>query len=200
MSNTRTFKDKFKNAQEVTSLNTGVHISLSDAQGNLSRISKENLLRQTLRAQMDADAPIEGRWLRILNVNSLSMGLVFISHVWNTLSPDPICFMYIGNHMQRTDSFQVFPFKTSTHFTKLRVVCPSSGDYYLEIFVKNLSKPNTLTMAVSGNLAVPDSFVAGEIPAGATVKEFNLSQSVFGGGGKSLPFNKLRNIAERRVA
>ena len=79
----------------------------------------------------------------------------------------------------------------------------SSDRFYLDVFVVNFSKSNDIDLTVSGNLTVPDSFMAGESPSESVVQEFDLTRTIFGGG-KSLLHNKLRfrltSWAERRAA
>lgn len=179
---TTTMPDVLKGAQNVTSLDSTDRVLAFDTNGNLKSLTRESMMSQHLRASMDEDAPASGRWLRILEVSSMSNGFVWISNRWSNKPPRPLCFMYLGAHRQNINYARVLVFEPSPYFTKLRMVSPSSDHYYLEVFVVSFSKTNDIDLTVSGNLTVPDSFVAGEIPSESVVQEFDLTQTIFGGG------------------
>ena len=195
MSETRTLKDKLKNAQEVTSLASTDRLMVVGVDGSPKRISKSGL--DTITISCEAN-----KWYRIvtLTANQASVGQLLI-----VSSPsEQECFMLRWS-IPRTGYFSpsqvdVYNPIASASFAvmpKIRVCKPASSGFALhfDVFV---AKAKTLTLRIN---SINADFNVVESPSIAelSVREFNLNTSSWGGG-KTLPFNQLHNQRERRVA
>lgn len=200
MSLTKTLKDKFKNAQAVTSLASTDRVMMIDPNGGLRKISPEELDRNGKHAQGQVEAGSSG-WLRIAKVNYDSNGIIKISKAWGATTPKflLLCYLCHVNGVQKV-SIMAFLGDGGTILSKARIVYKANTDGYLDVYAPIPSRESfyvdllggmntTLSLGSNTNAVVPEGF---------SVKEFSNLASV--GGGKLLPFNQLRNLAERRVA
>ena len=182
MSETRTLKDKLKNAQEVTSLASSDRLMVVGSDGSPKRINESSFRKNYFRGPSNVSGMSSGKWVRIMAIETYSCGIVWISNSYNTQAPRCSCFVFVPSSKSTPALMQVIPLNTSSFFQKLRIVHNSSG-MFMEVFVKTLNEVNDLILAVSGTLTVPDSFSAGEASDDYTLREFDLTSAVVVGGG-----------------
>lgn len=200
MSETKTLQEKFAAATEVTSLGSTDRLAVVDDTGNIKKISNA---RVNGYASYKTPSSIDsvGTWVRIMNLGTC-VGILCITNTFSTNCPSNVVMAINIGYPKSTylNTLLLNNFFPSSRYVKARfVVSNTSGEGYLEFFVKNVAPGDTFHVYWFGSgVALMQGFTKGEVPEGFSVKEFDLTTAMW--GGNSLLFNYLRNLTERRVA
>ena len=206
MSETTPLKDKFKNAQTVTSLEDADRILAVDTNGNLKKITRGRVANP-LVSTGTIKSP---QWVRFaLFDNTSGHALLSFQSDWNInagihLIVDSI----LHSHSLSYNKIAVLSrlvHQASTVLSKLRVVIKKNAICYLDVYYSPSASNSFSVRLIAGGITMLASPIFNaEIPDGYTAREFSLAtvseSAEIVGGGKSLCFNKLRNLAERRGA
>ncbi|MDE6794107.1 MAG: hypothetical protein K2J63_02245 [Muribaculaceae bacterium] len=200
MSKTKEMKDVFKDAQVVTSLGSSDRLMVVDANGNPKRISQNDATRQAVSLR-----PGTSQWIRVAKFTETAAAILELTTQWSNVSGSRVLVAVIlHSHSEFYNKIKILSCllnsgSTVAALTKLRVLIKKSAECYLEVYyAPSAANPVSVELIAPFNMSIVTPVVNPTIPEGYAVKEFDLTAVV--GGGKSLCFNQLRNLAERRVA
>lgn len=165
----------------VASLESSDTILISDSNGNGKRTNQSGALGKSVAYSTGADMGT-GTWVRICEIGGESTGMVFINHRYHNNPSKGLILFYLGCHSTIPGNMMMFALGDTARFPSARVVhAPAS--YYLELKIKNLKEADYLRIATSGYAVNPvKTFTLGSVPEGYSVKEFDLTASLLGGG------------------
>ena len=199
MSETRPLKDKLKNAPEVTSLASTDRLMVVGNDGSPAKISIANAVTKNSKVASTFSGN-KSRWITIaqIGVSEAWGGILTVSSgLW---SGDPALHVFaLGGRYSNGTALRpvIQSLLGPTSNVSFRIVVLDTS---LRLDYKCYSMRAEVNSM--GHIPLMTPIEADAIPADATVWQYDFSTSVFGisGGGKTLPFNRLRNFAERRVA
>lgn len=195
---TKELSQVYKDAQAVTSLESSDSILVVDNNGDQKRISRYSLVSQGSQISQQVSAGESG-WLRIAQVSYNSCGIIKVAINWGSTPPAVIFFAYSvhvnGHYLVKCIS----RLAVTNMFSKIRIVKKASASGYIDVYAPITSGHtfNFSLLASTSTSLTPGTSTDATVPDGYDSVEFT---SANWRGGKSLPFNKLRNLAERRVA
>ena len=176
MSTSRTLKDKLKNAQAVTSLESSDRILAADANGNLKKITRERVANPFVSSG-SISSP---QWVRFASFGGLGSALLFFQSDWNNnpgmhLIVDAILHSHALNYNKIAVLSRLVN-TTSTVLAKLRVVIKRDATCYLDVYYSP-STANTFSVRlIAGGITMLASPIFNaEIPDGYTAREFSLA-------------------------
>ena len=196
MSESKTLADVLKGAPEVTSLASADRILAVDANGNQKKISKGHLRNEGIMTSKLV-AKGDSGWLRIANLSANSSAIVKISVAWGSIMPAMVLFGFFFHPNGGCNIKPNILMSSSSVLDSARFVRKRNSLGYLDIKVPITATENfsvEIIAPVGVTLTVGDATDAA-IPEGFNTEEYSLV-----GGGKTLRFNQLRRVAERRAA
>ena len=183
MSDTRTLKDKFKAAQEVTSLASADRLMVVGSDGSIGKISSVNLEGNVISKGFNS-----GQWVRLFSIPNTSVLFILEQNFFNNPGGSVLvhaCIQKDGLSFCSVNTLsKLLHNSSSDSFTKVRVVRSSTISYvdflysrtqYNDLTLKIVSPNNGVQLMMEGNATIPDGF---------TAKEYNLTAPIFGGGVK----------------
>lgn len=181
MIDTKTLKDKFKAAQEVTSLASADRMLIVDANGEPKKIERWKMLDQNVNVVKTVDAGNSG-WLRIATISYDSAGIVSIVKGWGNTVPSFLILSFLF-HANGVFLGKVLTFMTpgdSNILSKFRFVYKGNNVGYLDVYAPTVAR-ETFNVRLSDcrntTLNLGDATDA-EIPQGFSSKVI----SAVGGG------------------
>ncbi len=191
---TKELDDVLKNAAEVTSLGAVDRLAVIDSDGKPLKVNASVVKGLS----QDNIIVYRGQWLRIAkytNANGV-VGILFLSHVWvsGSASPSILIFQCSGNNGAFPINVKALYSGQDPSFNAIR--CVKDGENrYIEVQFNRAST----TRPIVRLLGILVDLVPFSISTASDSDVIN-TVSIVGGGGKSFAFNKLYNLAERRVA
>ena len=182
MSETRTLKDKLKNAQEVTSLASSDRLMVVGSDGSPKRIGRENLMFQELTV-----APDSVGWIRIGQFLQTASVLLSILSQWSQTAGVRILVDFIlhQNNTGYNKATVLSRMSNSSYIgvlTKCRIAVKSGNPGYLDIYYSQDQRNGVAIHVLDAiNFSPMTPVMNPEIPEGYTVKEFDLCSVAWGG-------------------
>lgn len=192
MAETMNLENVFKGAQEVSSPGADLRLLATDSSGIPKRVSREKLRNQGARIAGDIH---NAKWVRVAKVN-YGKFVSFVIIAWNNYNNSRPTSLILHGYVATTNITGCECVKVSTLanpsvFSKTRMVRTETATF-LDLYYSQ-EKFNTVTVeSLTPGFTLCDSFEEATVPEGASVKEFDLTQS---GGG-----NFLHISSERRRA
>lgn len=186
----------------VTSLSDSDTILAVGADGNGKRIAGSNAGKYRSSLGLGSGA----KWIRVLTFKDSCAGIFSLRNNWNTKNPSVLLLAFShSSALYNAPEFDIVRMIVGDNrvFDKARVVYKpnvgvnSASDVYLEIH-QYASSETTYFLEMRDTYGAVPGIALGNIPDGYLAKEFDLTESLNRGGGKSL--HLLCRMAERRVA
>ena len=191
----------FKGATEVTTLASTDRILAVDSNGNPVKATANTLLGGYRSGNQDT-----AQWIRFAKFSNAGAALLVLQTSWSynpgeRLLIDLLVHPHNTGYCKCTVLSKMVNSGASNVISKLRFVLKRNAECYIDFYYASnqrndfscrLIAPNELTL-------IPFEKDA-QIPDGYTAREVDLTQIAFGGGGKTLFTNVLRNYRDRRCA
>lgn len=191
--------DFFKSSPEVTSLASTDRILAIGSNGEPKKISRAKVKDNVINFE-----PSAPQWIRIGKFVSGAVVTLSIFSKWETTPGFRVLVDLILHANSPSYNFATVLSKMShaksSVFTKLRVVTKTSTVSYVDIYYNgNGNNGGSVASFNDMNFDLLTPEMDAQIPDGYNVKEFDLTQTAWGGG-KRLFFNRLQFHTERRWA
>lgn len=197
MAETIDLKSVLAGASEASSLGTDTRLIAVDSSGTPQRVAQSTLLKSNRRISAKVES---AGWIRIAKGSRTVMDTDFLLLVHNGYMFDAPVSMLLHGYIPfsnfevaycRTVSMLRGAKNTGQCVTKLRMV-RMADDMYLDLYYPHPDPNMMYVESLASGLTLCSAFEEATVPEGASVKEFDLTQS---GGG-----NFLHISSERRRA
>lgn len=181
----------------VTTLAATDHLLATDANGNLKRITRANVVSQGTKTTFIPVSSFSSGWVRVASLVLEGFGLLSVNLTWSIATTQALLLSvaaHINGFRSANSVKNAFP-SNRKDLTKARIVRKAgSNQMYLDLYLSNKPGSMYITLLSAVNMSLIAASTDPAVDASDVVEEFSVMLS--GGGGKAL----FHNVLERRCA